>query len=394
MNWEVKPLDEVIEHFIDYRGKTPNKTNQGIPLITAKIVKDGRLLEANEFIAVEDYADWMTRGYPEVDDIVLTTEAPLGEVASIKDKNVALAQRIITLRGYKDKLDNRFLKYWFQSEYGQYELDSRASGTTVFGIKASVLKKVPVPVPPLPEQKAIASVLSSLDDKIDLLHRQNKTLEAMAETLFRQWFIEEAKEDWVDVQVKDYVVLNRASIGKSYPHIEILYLDTGSLTKGVISELQPYTLEDAPSRAKRLVQHNDVLISTVRPNQCHYGIVSEPQDNLVVSTGFCTITCNQISPYFIYLLLTSEDMTEYLHSIAEGSTSTYPSLKPEDIGTVTFKLPPRDLLEEFHCLAESHWKRIHSNLAQIKTLEQLRDTILPKFMSGEVRVQYQTEEVA
>ncbi len=70
MSWEVKPLDEVIEHFIDYRGKTPNKTNEGIPLITAKIVKDGRLLEANEFIAIEDYSDWMTRGYPEIDDVV------------------------------------------------------------------------------------------------------------------------------------------------------------------------------------------------------------------------------------------------------------------------------------------------------------------------------------
>ena len=77
MSWDVKPLDEVVENFIDYRGKTPNKTNQGIPLITAKIVKDGRLLEANEYIAEADYDDWMTRGYPEIDDVVLTTEAPL-----------------------------------------------------------------------------------------------------------------------------------------------------------------------------------------------------------------------------------------------------------------------------------------------------------------------------
>jgi len=394
MNWELRPLDEVIEYFIDYRGKTPSKTTHGIPLITAKIVKDGRLLDANEFIALEDYDNWMTRGYPEIDDIVLTTEAPLGEVALIKDKNVALAQRIITLRGYKDRLDNRFLKYWFQSEYGQYELDARASGTTVFGIKASVLKKMLVPVPCLPEQKVIASVLSSLDGKINLLHRQNKTLEAMAETLFRQWFIEEAKEDWEEVQVKDYATLNRSTLNKNYPFNEILYLDTGSLNKGVVTELQPYQLVEAPSRAKRLVRHNDILISTVRPNQCHYGIVSEPQDNLVVSTGFCTISCDFISPYFIYLLLTNEEMTEYLHSVAEGSTSTYPSLKPEDIGVVKFKLPPKDLLGEFHDLAESHWEKIHSNLRQIQTLEKLRDTLLPKLMSGEVRVEYKRVDAA
>lgn len=391
MSWELKPLDEVIEFFIDYRGKTPDKTLGGIPLITAKIVKSGRLQEPNEFIAEDKYKEWMNRGYPEVDDVVLTTEAPLGEVALIKNKDVALAQRIIILRGYKDKLNNRFLKYWFQSEYGQYELDSRASGTTVFGIKASVLKKMPVPVPPLPEQQAIAAVLLSLDDKIDLLHRQNKTLEAMAETLFRQWFIEEAKEDWEEVSVKDFVILNGETLNRQYPFDEIQYLDTGSLTKGVIAELQGVQLSDAPSRAKRLVQHNDILISTVRPNQCHYGIINQPQENLVVSTGFCTITCELISPYFMYLLLTNDEMTEFLHSIAEGSTSTYPSLKPQDIGAVTFKNPPADLIQKFHVIAEGYWKKIHTNLQQIQTLEKLRDTLLPKLMSGEVRVQFEEQ---
>jgi type I restriction enzyme S subunit len=126
------------------------------------------------------------------------------EVALIKDKNVALAQRIITLRGKENLVFNPFLKFYFQNEAGQHELQSRASGTTVFGIKASVLKKVPIELPPLSEQKAIAAVLSSLDDKIDLLHRQNQTLEAMAETLFRQWFVEEAGEDWVEVKLGDF----------------------------------------------------------------------------------------------------------------------------------------------------------------------------------------------
>ena len=88
--WKECILEDVIEKFIDYRGKTPKKTEFGIPLITAKIVKAGRILEPNEFIASEDYTSWMTRGYPEVGDVVMTTEAPLGEVATIKDKYVAL----------------------------------------------------------------------------------------------------------------------------------------------------------------------------------------------------------------------------------------------------------------------------------------------------------------
>jgi type I restriction enzyme S subunit len=99
-------------------------------------------------------------------------------------------------------------------------------------------------------------------------------------------------------------------------------------------------LSEAPSRAKRLVNEFDIIISTVRPDQCHYGICIDPPSNLVVSTGFASFLANQLA-HFLYYLLTSEDMTEYLHSIAEGSTSTYPSLKPEDIGNVLFLYPLR-----------------------------------------------------
>ncbi|HAU5665057.1 TPA: restriction endonuclease subunit S [Enterobacter cloacae] len=244
------------------------------------------------------------------------------------------------------------------------------------------------------EQKSIASVLSSLDDKIDLLHRQNKTLESMAETLFRQWFIEEAQDEWPEKSLNQYVELNKSSISKKYDFKEIQYLDTGSLTKGKISELQTMLLSEAPSRAKRLVNEFDIIISTVRPDQCHYGICIDPPSNLVVSTGFCVISGKSISPFFIYYLLTSEDMTEYLHSIAEGSTSTYPSLKPEDIGNVLFLYPGEEKLKNFHKLVGSYWNKIHNNYKKIRTLETLRDTLLPKLMSGEVRVQYAEQAIA
>ncbi|EAP7840776.1 restriction endonuclease subunit S [Enterobacter roggenkampii] len=243
------------------------------------------------------------------------------------------------------------------------------------------------------EQKSIASVLSSLDDKIDLLHCQNKTLESMAETLFRQWFIEESQDEWPEATLNQYVELNKSSIDKKYNIKEIQYLDTGSLTKGKISELQKILLSDAPSRAKRLVNNFDIIISTVRPDQCHYGICIDPPSNLVVSTGFCVITSKSLSPFFIYYLITSEDMTEYLHSIAEGSTSTYPSLKPEDIGNIPFLYPSEEKLKNFHDLVGSYWNKIHNNHKKIQTLETLRDTLLPKLMSGEVRVQYAEEKL-
>ena len=236
------------------------------------------------------------------------------------------------------------------------------------------------------EQSVIASVLSSLDDKIDLLHNQNATLEKMAKTLFRQWFVEEAKEEWEDITVADMAIINQHTKNKNYPYSEIQYLDTGSITEGVIEGFQYYTLNDAPSRAQRLVKHNDILISLVRPNQKHYGIIKNPSSNLVVSTGFCVLSCRNMSHYFLYLFLTSNDMTEYLHSIAEGSTSAYPALKPSDIANLELKRPPADKFSEFSNYADAIWEKISHNQCQINTLTQLRNTLLPKLMTGEIKV--------
>ncbi|EMN0711406.1 restriction endonuclease subunit S [Klebsiella pneumoniae] len=278
--------------------------------------------------------------------------------------------------------------------FSQLELSPYLTGAAQPKLNKASLNLIPLYLPiDESEQKAIASILSSLKDKIDLLHCQNKTLESMAETLFRQWFIEESQDEWPEVTLNQYVELNKSSIDKKYNIKEIQYLDTGSLTKGKISELQKILLSDAPSRAKRLVNNFDIIISTVRPDQCHYGICIDPPSNLVVSTGFCVITSKSLSPFFIYYLITSEDMTEYLHSIAEGSTSTYPSLKPEDIGNIPFLYPSEEKLKNFHDLVGSYWNKIHNNHKKIQTLETLRDTLLPKLMSGEVRVQYAEEKL-
>lgn len=297
-----------------------------------------------------------------------------------------LAQRVALLRAI-DGFDQNFIWYQIFDEHFKEYVEAIHTGTSIPHISMTQIGDYEITVPPLSEQKAIAAVLSSLDEKIDLLLRQNKTIEAIAKTLFRQWFVEEAEEDWEEVTIGDFVELNRASMNKNYPHKTIDYLDTGSLTSGIIEDFQSFTLDKAPSRAKRLVQHNDILISTVRPDQKHYGIIKNPIENLVVSTGFCVLTCTKIDTYFIYLLLTNNEMTDYLHSIAEGSTSTYPSLKPSDIGSIVFQLPPTDRLKEFSIISHNSWEKIERNYIQIRTLEKLRDTLLPKLMSGEVRVE-------
>lgn len=386
--WREYIMEDVIDKFIDYRGKTPTKTNFGIPLITAKVVKSGKILTPNEFIAVEDYDSWMTRGLPEVDDVVLTTEAPLGEIALIKDKNIALAQRIITLRGKKDYVFNPFLKYYFQADTGQHELQSRASGTTVSGIKASVLKKMPIEIPDIEEQKAIASVLSSLDDKIDLLHRQNKTLEAMADTLFRQWFVEEAEDDWSEYRFRDFAdhikinIVPEKSPDKIFNHYSLPAFDAG---------MRP------SSEAGRLILSNKygvepwtILVSKLNPRFPRIWPIGNLTDcDAICSTEFQAFKPKTLELFgYIYFLLRSDNARDELAMAASGTSGSHQRVRPEDILNIKTSLPSLDLAKRYAQLALPNIKKILANIEQAHSLEKLRDTLLPKLMGGEVRVSY------
>jgi type I restriction enzyme S subunit len=149
--FEAKTIEEVTDTLIDYRGKTPPKTEEGVRLVTAKVIKQGRILDdPAEYIADDYYDTWMRRGLPKQWDLLITTEAPLGEVALLRtSQKVALAQRVILLRGKKGVIDQRYYFYALQSDFAQGELLSRATGTTVLGIKQSELRQVRIPYYPL-----------------------------------------------------------------------------------------------------------------------------------------------------------------------------------------------------------------------------------------------------
>jgi type I restriction enzyme S subunit len=158
--------------FIDYRGKTPNKITEGIPLITAKNIKYGYISrEPAEFISKEDYVDWMTRGFPRIGDVLFTTEAPLGNVALIDIcEDFALAQRSICFQMH-EPLMAPFLVYLIMSNNFQMQLKDKATGMTASGIKASKLKEIPVPLPPLKEQFRIVAKIDELMLLCDILKK-------------------------------------------------------------------------------------------------------------------------------------------------------------------------------------------------------------------------------
>jgi type I restriction enzyme S subunit len=397
--WKEYILEDVIEKFIDYRGKTPRKTSFGIPLMTAKIIKGGRLLEPTEYIAKEDYFDWMTRGFPEINDVLLTTEAPLGEVALVKDKNVALGQRIITLQTRKDLCDSVFLKYYLQSFEGQATLQSRASGSTVEGIKSAELKKIEISLPPLTEQKNIALILFNLDNKIDLLHRQNATLEKMAETLFRQWFVErfpepvegEAKEEWEVKQLKE---ITDIAIGRTPPRKESKWFSTNPKDikwisikdlgdDGVfISNTSEYLTKEAVETFNIPVIPKDTVVLSFKMT---VGRVAITFEEMLSNEAIAHFKFNNKTPFskeYLYIFLKT-----FKYETLGSTSSIVTAINSAMIKEMEILIPDEFTMNAFKNETEPLFNKIKTNQTQIGTLTALRDTLLPKLMSGEVRVE-------
>ena len=171
--WEQRKLIDVCD-YVDYRGKTPTKTDSGVFLVTAKNVKDGYIDYgvSQEYISEDDYEEVMHRGKPEIGDVLITTEAPCGNVAQVNRADIALAQRIIKYRGQSNIVDNTYLKDYLQSPEFQNILNAKSSGGTVKGIKGSILHQQEIKYPKYEEQFKIGSYFNNLDNLITLHQRE------------------------------------------------------------------------------------------------------------------------------------------------------------------------------------------------------------------------------
>jgi type I restriction enzyme S subunit len=396
--WKTLPLEDCMAAVIDYRGKSPEKTTFGVPLVTAKIVKGGRIEKPEEFIAEADFDDWMRRGMPKPGDIVMTTEAPLGEVAQLDGRKVALAQRVITLRGKADLLDNTFLKFLLQSNPVQEELRSRGTGTTVVGIRQSELRKVSLTLPPLAEQKAIAAVLGALDDKIELNRRMNATLEAMARALFQSWFVYfdpvRAKLDGRPPAALDPATA--ALFPDSFDETELGHIPHGWEVKalGEVIELaygKPLKAEDRKNGPVCVYGangpvgwHDEKLVSgpgIVVGRKGNPGVVTWAHgDFYPIDTTFYVEPKGECrSLYFLYYALS-------LHNLANLSAdSAVPGLNRNHAYMSKQVIPSQPVLAGFDSQIAPLFATIHANEEQSRTLATLRDTLLPKLLSGELK---------
>ena len=397
--WKTDRIENLIDALIDYRGKTPQKDNQGIPLITAKIVKNGRIDTPEEFLAHDDYDSWMRRGYPQIGDVVLTTEAPLGEVAQISYLPVALAQRIVTLRGKEGILDSTYLKYFLQSEIGQKRLSARETGTTVTGIKQSELRKVEITYPSFPTQRKIASILKSIDDKIELNNHINHNLEMQAQALFKSWFVDFEPFrggklvdselglipiGWDAKPLSSICHIEKKTINpQKYPTCLFTHYSIPAYDNSELPELQKGS--DILSN-KYIISDYTILFSKLNPRIKRIWNVYQSESNPICSTEFVVYKPMDIDTYpFLYSFITGDDFYNNIMSKVNGATGSHQRFHPEE--TLDILVPYHiDCYRLYSQLVLPIIQQIDENKRENHYFSSLRDSLLPKLMSGELKI--------
>lgn len=257
-------------------------------------------------------------------------------------------------------------------------------------VQTDVVKKHNFEIPPLPEQKAIAAILSSLDDKIDLLHHQNKTLEAMAEALFRQCFVEEAQEDWEEKSLLDLVDLVGGGTPKTsmseYWNGDIPWVSGGDIAtnhKDFISASgKTITKAGLDNSSTKLLPKFATVISA-RGTVGKYCLLA--RDMAFSQSNYGILPKIKGCYYFTYLLV--NHVVEELQSAAYGSV--FDTITTSTFRDATFAIPPAKKVLDFESDIAKYFDKKLLNQTQIQTIEKLRDTLLPKLMSGEVRVAYE-----
>ena len=266
-----------------------------------------------------------------------------------------------------------------------------SDGTAVPILNKSDFENIDVSIPKLKEQKAIASVLSSLDDKIDLLHRQNTTLERMAETLFRQWFVEEAQEDWEEKLLKEVVDIG---IGRTPPRQEhqwfsesetdvkwISIKDLGN-DGAFIFKTSEYLTKAAIAKFNIPVIPKDTVVLSFKMTVGRVAITTEEMLSNEAIAYFKFNTKTPFTKAYLFLYLKT-----YKYELLGSTSSIVTSINSAMIKDMEITIPNADLMSEFQKVTEPLFEKIKTNQQQIQTLEKLRDNLLPKLMSGEVRVE-------
>ena len=359
-------------------------------------------------------------------DVVITKDSEkyddigIPAVVSEDIPNLVCGYHLAILRPILNTIDGKYLFYALNAKEVQHQFHAYANGITRFGLRKADIGRVEIPLPSFPEQRRIAHILGTLDDKIEMNRRMNATLEEMAQGLFKSWFVDfkpvrakmegrwrrgeslpgmpaelydlfpdrlvpsepgEMPEGWEVKAIEEIVNINPESWSRSNSPFEVKYVDLANTKWGTIQTIQHHLWADAPSRARRILRPGDTIMSTVRPGNGSYALIGE--ERLTGSTGFAVLRPSEERFREItYLACTSKENVEWLAHLADGGA--YPAIRPEVVGQTRIVIPVCDgaLVNCFSSFIAPLFAKATSNNIESSTTSALRDSLLPKLMSG------------
>jgi type I restriction enzyme S subunit len=393
--WRQMTLRDAGVSLIDCDHRTPTAAAVGYPYIAIPQLKQGRLdLSDVRRITREHFEEWTLRAKPQEHDVILSRRCNPGETAVVpKGLECALGQNLVLLRADEAKMFPPFLRWLVRGEQWWDQINKFINVGAVFeSLRCADIPSFELPIPPISEQRAIASVLDVLDDKIESNRRMNETLEAIAQALFKTWFIDPTADGlpkgWRTSTIGEEVrVMGGSTPSTSKPE----FWDGGThhwATPKDLSNLSSPVLLDTERRitdaglheiSSGLLPPGTVLMSSRAP----IGYLAISEVPVAVNQGFIALVCDKSLPsYFVHLWL--KNNMEVIEG--RGNGTTFMEISKSNFRPMEILAPPQPLLDEFKSRVEPLHRRMVSNLKESNTLAGLRDTLLPKLLSGELRV--------
>lgn len=377
--WKEYKLGEIIQIV---GGGTPKTSelkywNGNIPWLSVVDFNNGNkfVIDTEKHITQEGLENSSTKLLKK-GDIIISARGTVGAIAML-GREMAFNQSCYGIRN-SELIDNHYLFYSLKKSIN--ELKQNSHGGVFDTITRETFNTINISLPPLPEQIRIASILSSLDDKIDLLHRENKTLEAMAETLFRQWFIEEAKEDWEEGKLGDEFefTMGQSPNGDSFNEDGMGFpMYQGNADFG----FRFPTRRVFTTQPTRFAEINDTLISVRAP----VGAQNMATEKCCIGRGVAAFRYKHNHDFYSYTYYKLKSLLEEIKQYNDNGT-VFGSISKSDFENIDIMIPDKDTILNFQKQVKPIDDKIINNNYEIQTLIQQRDSLLPKLMSGEVKI--------
>lgn len=394
-DWKEFTLGDITDLVIDYRGKTPKKlggdwSKSGYRALSAKNIKTGRIVQPDtiRYVDEEMYQKWM-KDEVKRGDILITSEAPFGQIFFWdSDEKIVLSQRPFCVR-IKSEYDPRFIYYYMITPEFQGELDGRATGTTVVGLRQPELMKCKIRCPEIQNQKAIAEILSSIDAKILANDKINDNLQQQAQAIYHERyeciFSDALPSGWRIVTLGEVATISNKTFNPlKEPETTLEHYSIPAFDEARFPIFEPST---SIKSNKFIIDASCFMISKLNPTTKRVWRPYCLTENAVCSTEFIVYKAkDEAITDYLYSVIDSSSFSGFMCSHVTGSTGSRQRTTPSDTLSYKLILPSEDELVEFQSLVSPMYAQMRINAIENDKLKRLRDSLLPKLMSGEIDV--------